>query len=90
MNQWEIMSCTFKFFRCISLHSPERMTVNHDVAGSSPARGATKEHPQQWVLFYCLYFPEVRKNGQHKKSYSKLRTKQQRKKQTGGIQNEQA
>ena len=27
---------------CISLRSPERMTVNHDVTGSSPVGGATK------------------------------------------------
>ena len=27
----------------ISLHSPERMTVNHDVTGSSPVGGATTE-----------------------------------------------
>ena len=27
----------------ICLHSPERMTVNHDVTGSSPVGGATKE-----------------------------------------------
>ena len=26
----------------IPLHSPERMTVNHDVTGSSPVGGATK------------------------------------------------
>ncbi len=29
-------------FIAISLHSPERMTVNHDVTGSSPVGGATK------------------------------------------------
>ena len=27
---------------CISLHSPERMTVNHDVTGSSPVGGAKR------------------------------------------------
>ena len=27
----------------ISIHSPERMTVNHDVTGSSPVGGATTE-----------------------------------------------
>ena len=26
----------------ISLHSPERMTVNHDVTGSSPVGGAKR------------------------------------------------
>ena len=27
----------------ISIHSPERMTVNHDVTGSSPVGGAITE-----------------------------------------------
>ena len=32
--------------------SVERMTVNHDVTGSSPVRGAkSKTHPSGWVLF---------------------------------------
>ena len=31
--------------------SVERMTVNHDVTGSSPVRGAIK-HLRKWVLFY--------------------------------------
>ena len=31
--------------------SVERMTVNHDVAGSSPARGARKKHLRKQVLF---------------------------------------
>ena len=32
-----------KLIRGISCQSPERMTVNHDVTGSSPVGGATKE-----------------------------------------------
>ena len=28
---------------CISLHLPERMTVNHDVTGSSPVGGAKRK-----------------------------------------------
>ena len=28
---------------CIPLHSPERMTVNHDVTGSSPVGGAKRK-----------------------------------------------
>ena len=40
---------------CISLHLPERMTVNHDVTGSSPVGGA-KENSRLFNLlfFFCL------------------------------------
>jgi len=31
------------FYIAISLHLPERMTVNHDVTGSSPVGGAKTE-----------------------------------------------
>ena len=34
-----------------TIHFPERMTVNHDVTGSSPVGGATKKHLQKQVLF---------------------------------------
>ena len=37
--------------------SVERMTVNHDVAGSSPAGGANKEKPRQSPgLFLCSLY----------------------------------
>lgn len=36
----------------ICLHSPERMTVNHDVAGSSPAGGAKR--PILSVFFFII------------------------------------
>ena len=32
-----------KLIRGISCQSPERMTVNHDVTGSSPVGGATQK-----------------------------------------------
>ncbi len=32
----------YELYYAISLHSPERMTVNHDVTGSSPVGGAIK------------------------------------------------
>ena len=34
--------------------SVERMTVNHDVAGSSPAGGARKKHLRKQVLFSTM------------------------------------
>ena len=34
----------FGTFRYVEIHSRERMTVNHDVTGSSPVGGAKKEY----------------------------------------------
>lgn len=50
-----------KGYVIISLHSPERMTVNHDVAGSSPARGATEECERLFLtlLFMLLQYPKT-------------------------------
>ena len=38
-----IMKEYYDIVNTISLHLPERMTVNHDVTGSSPVGGATTE-----------------------------------------------
>ena len=42
--------------KCIPLYSPERMTVNHDVTGSSPVGGATKK-ASQLRLAFLFYSP---------------------------------
>ena len=42
--------CIGLIFRGV-VQSVERMTVNHDVAGSSPAGGARKKHLPKQVLF---------------------------------------
>ena len=47
----------------ISLHSPERMTVNHDVTGSSPVGGATK-------VRRAIYEPFFNANRQIKHTYT--------------------
>ena len=39
--------------------SVERMTVNHDVAGSSPAGGANKKADHKSGLFFCLFFVKL-------------------------------
>ena len=41
---------------CISLHSPERMTVNHDVTGSSPVGGAIKAVEFVSTAFFVCEF----------------------------------
>ena len=40
--------------------SVERMTVNHDVTGSSPVRGAIKQKPDRVSGFLFYYFLEAR------------------------------
>ena len=47
-----------------SLHSSiaqsvERMTVNHDVTGSSPVRGANKKDLNSGVFFNSTLLPEI-------------------------------
>ena len=41
---------------CISLHLPERMTVNHDVTGSSPVGGAIKAVEFVSTAFFVCEF----------------------------------
>lgn len=45
----------------MNIHGRERMTVNHDVAGSSPARGATEECERLFLtlLFMLLQYPKT-------------------------------
>ena len=40
---------------CISLHSPERMTVNHDVTGSSPVGGAKRKRVAKATRFSFVF-----------------------------------
>ena len=42
--------------KCIPLHSPERMTVNHDVTGSSPVGGARKAVEFVSTAFFVCEF----------------------------------
>ena len=44
-----------KLIRGISCQSPERMTVNHDVTGSSPVGGAKENRVANATLF--LFIP---------------------------------
>ena len=39
--------------------SVERMTVNHDVTGSSPVRGANKKDLNSGVFFNSTLLPEI-------------------------------
>ena len=48
----------FGTFRYVKIHSRERMTVNHDVTGSSPVGGAkTKTSPFGLVFVLLLRIP---------------------------------
>ena len=50
------MKVVCHIFITISLHPPERMTVNHDVTGSSPVGGAIKAVEFVSTAFFVCEF----------------------------------